>query len=219
MGLALKTLLIDDHALFRQGMKYLLAELNNRIEFSEANNCKMALEHYAKDTFDLILLDYHIPGEVVVDQIGKLKEVFISSAIVIVSSEENPFIMREAIEGGATGFIPKSSTQSVLVAALRLVVAAETYLPSNALSNINNNVCVSSAVSCELASNPIEQLSCRQREVLRSAVKGNVNKTIAREMDISESTVKAHLSSIFRALGVNNRTQAVYVAAKLGLVP
>jgi DNA-binding NarL/FixJ family response regulator len=212
-----KTLLIDDHVLFRQGMKFLLTDLDSRIEFIEADSCKVALEQYAGDDIEVILLDFHIPGEVGTEALAKIKQVFASSAIVIVSSEDDPHIIRGAIEGGAAGFIPKSSTQEVLIAALRLVMAGGIYLPSRALHNIGSSLSSPPAEYEKPARNPIEHLSSRQREVLISAVKGRVNKVIARELDISESTVKAHLSSAFRALGVSNRTEAVFVAAKLGL--
>lgn len=213
----MKTLLIDDHVLFRQGMKFLLTDLDSRIEFIEADSCKVALEQYADEDIEVILLDYHIPGEVGREALSNIKQVFSSSAIVIVSSEDDPHIIRGAIEQGAAGFIPKSSTQEVLIAALRLVMAGGIYLPSRALHNIESSLSSPSAQYEKPARNPIENLSSRQREVLISAVKGRVNKVIARELNISESTVKAHLSSAFRALGVSNRTEAVFVAAKLGL--
>lgn len=212
----MKTLLIDDHVLFRQGMKFLLTDLDSRIEFIEADSCQAALEQFSDEAIEVILLDYHIPGEVGIEALGKIKQVFSSSSIVIVSSEDDPHIIRGAIENGAAGFIPKSSTQEVLIAALRLVIAGGVYLPSRALDNIGHSLSSPEADYQQSSRNPVDSLSTRQREVLLCAVKGKVNKVIAREMDISESTVKAHLSSAFRALGVNNRTEAVFVAAKFG---
>ncbi len=214
----MKTLLIDDHVLFRQGIKFLLSDLDAGIEFCEADSCQMALDNYRGQPIDVILLDYHIPGEKCPEALSKLKQVFYTASIVILSGEDDPYIIRASIENGAAGFIPKSSTQEVLIAALRLVMAGGTYLPSRTLQTIKPSTGLFNTAYEPPAGNPISHLSRRQREVLLNAVKGKVNKVIARELAISESTVKAHLSSAYRALGVNNRTEAVFVAAKLGLL-
>jgi DNA-binding NarL/FixJ family response regulator len=213
----LRTLLIDDHVLFRHGLKFLLSDLDKSIEFVEAGSCEMALELPNKDAIDLVLLDLYMPGVNGLNALGAIKQAFESCAVVVLSSEDDPQVIRQAIEDGASGFVPKSSTPEVLIAALRLILAGGVYLPPHTLRDISSPAHGGFEFPKDKAKRPLENLSDRQLEVLLKAVQGKANKVIAREMKLSEGTVKAHLSASFRALGVQNRTEAVFVAAKLGL--
>jgi DNA-binding NarL/FixJ family response regulator len=121
-------------------------------------------------------------------------------------------VVRAAIEHGAMGFIPKSSTPEVLIQALRLVLARGVYLPPLAIG-----ARALSAAATGAAETRLPGITERQMDVLRCVIQGKPNKAIARDLDISEGTVKLHLSAVFRALDVHNRTEAVYAAAKLGL--
>ena len=212
----MRTLLIDDHAIFTQGLKFLLSDLDETIEFLDATNCEDALDTDQSTEIDLILLDFHMPGLHGLDALRAMKERFPSAAIVMLSSEDNPQLIRDSIDNGASGFIPKSSTSQVLIAALRLILAGGIYLPTHALTDVERR---STATTAEdrTADATVEGLSNRQLQVLMKVVQGKANKVVAREMDISEGTVKAHLQAAYRALGVHNRTEAVFVAAKLGL--
>jgi len=210
----LRALLVDDHAVFTQGLRFLLSDLDETIEFVEATSCDEALQVDDGSDIDLILLDFHMPGLHGLDALSSVKKQFPSAAVVMLSSEDNPQIIRDVIDNGASGFIPKSSTADVLIAALRLILAGGIYLPTSALTGVGNQKPVTDS---EAAGAPIEGLSQRQRQVLMKVVQGKPNKVVAYEMNISEGTVKAHLSAAFRALGVHNRTEAVFAAAKLGL--
>jgi DNA-binding NarL/FixJ family response regulator len=216
----LRVLLVDDHHLFRQGLKYLLADLDRRIDFFEAHNREQALA-FAVDgqPMDLVLLDLYLPGGDPMDNLGVLRRAFDSAVVVVVSGEDDSRVIRQAIENGAAGFVPKASTPQVLIAALRLVLAGGIYLPPHVLrDSLRDSAGAVPAAGPVPRPGPlIEGLSARQLEVLLSAVHGKANKVIAREMKLSEGTVKAHLSAAFRALGVQNRTEAVFVAASLGL--
>lgn len=213
----MRALLIDDHNLFRQGLKFLLSDLDETISFFEAGSCHEALNDIDTLDIDLILLDLHMPGLDGLDALTTITAHFKSSVVVVLSSEDDPQIIRRVIESGASGFIPKSSTPEVLVAALRLILAGGVYLPPSAFHGMEN-AGGKSRVSPEPASrSPVDALSNRQLEVLLQVVKGKPNKIIARDMDIAAGTVKQHLSAAFRALGVKNRTEAVFAAAKLGL--
>lgn len=212
----MRALLIDDHAVFTNGLKFLLSDLDETIEFLEATSCEDALETDRPGDVDLILLDFHMPGLEGLDALQATKERFPSAAIVMLSSEDNPQLIRDSIDNGASGFIPKSSTAQVLIAALRLILAGGIYLPTHVLTDVGRR---SEAPTTENAvtGGAIEGLSNRQIQVLMKVVQGKANKVVAHEMNISEGTVKAHLSAAFRALGVHNRTAAVFAAAKLGL--
>lgn len=215
-----RILLVDDHILFRQGLKFLLADLESHITFLEADDCDAA-QSYAQQSeqaaVDLILLDYHFPGSASEGQaLQQIKHAFPHSSVVVLSSDDSPAIILSAIDEGAAGFIPKSSTPEIMIAALKLVLAGGIYLPPQASSPAQHN-----AVSISHNGNGFEplaeQLSERQLQVLMGALKGKPNKVIARELNIAEGTVKAHLSAAYRVLDIKNRTEAVYLMAKLGV--
>lgn len=206
-------LLIDDHALFRQGLKFLLSDLDPDIHFLEADSCEASLALPAEPKPDLVLLDMNLPGMCGVDALDAVRQAYDASIVVVLSSEDSPGSIRRVIEHGAAGFIPKSSTPPVFIAALRLILAGGTYLPAHALG-----AQAIDSSGTEQPKRPIVQgLSDRQLEVLLMAIQGKANKVIARELNLAEGTIKAHLSASFRALGVQNRTEAVFAAARLGL--
>lgn len=210
----MKILLIDDHALFREGLKFLLRSLDAALEVDEASDCAKALEHAAARSYDLVLLDLNMPGVAGLDALAALHEAVPDSPLVVLSGEDNPGVVRAAIERGAMGFIPKSSTPEVLIQALRLVLARGVYLPPAVLDAARAPASVALAKSGDMT---LPGLTPRQMDVLRCVIQGKSNKIIARELDVSEGTVKAHLSSVLRALDARNRTEAVYAAAKMGL--
>lgn len=209
----MRILIVDDHDLFRKGLRLLLSGFDAELVVMEAADCAEATA-MAGEPFDLVLLDLHMPGKSGLDALHSLRPSFESSPIVVLSGEDDPRQVRRAIDAGAAGFIPKSSTPDVLRSALRLVLADEVYLPAVALKGIDDDAGETATVT---PGRLAETLSERQVDVLRKAVQGKANKVIARELGISEGTVKAHLSAAFRALGVHNRTEAVYAAARCGL--
>jgi DNA-binding NarL/FixJ family response regulator len=216
MLVAVKILLIDDHALFRGGLKFLLRSLDDALEVDEAGNCAQALELAAAGRYELVLLDLKMPGVAGLDALAALREALPEAPLVVLSGEDNPGVVRAAIERGAMGFIPKSSTPDVLIHALRLVLARGVYLPPMVLdAAARAPVSAASGTSADQAVLP--GLTPRQMAILHFVIQGKPNKIIARELNISEGTVKSHLSSVLHALGTRNRTEAVYAAAKLGL--
>lgn len=209
----MRILLIDDHTLFREGMRYLLQGLDKSLVIDETDTIKQALSAVAATEFDLLLLDLKMPGYEGLDSLHAIKLAGITVPVVVLSGEDSPTLIRQAIESGAMGFIPKSSSHEVLIQALKLIVAGGVYLPVNAISKAPVEEVESVTEEPEFTG-----LTPRQLEVLQGVVKGKPNKVIARELDVSEHTVKAHLSAVFRALGAKNRTDAVYQAARLQVV-
>lgn len=211
-------LLVDDHVLFREGLKYLLRSLDAALEMDEAGDCSKALEHTSVRSYDLVLLDLKIPGVAGLDALSALRDATPAVPVVVLSGEDNPEMVRAAIERGAMGFIPKSSTPEIMIQALRLVLAHGVYLPRAVLDapapGSSPAATASQAVDGQAK---LAGLTPRQMDVLRCVIQGKPNKIIARELDVSEGTVKAHLSSVLHVLGTRNRTEAVYAAAKLGL--
>jgi DNA-binding NarL/FixJ family response regulator len=213
----MNVLVVDDHALFREGLKFLLRELDSSLAVDEAGDCAAALERAAARSYDLVLLDLNLPGLRGMDALAALRNALPGAPTVVLSGEDSPELVRNAIKAGAMGFIPKSSTREVLIQALRLVFAGGVYLPPAALDT--HTVAAPLAAPAAGADSPAGRLGLtpRQMDVLRCVIQGKPNKSIARELDISEGTVKAHLSAVMQALGARNRTEAVYAAAKLGL--
>jgi DNA-binding NarL/FixJ family response regulator len=210
----MRVLIIDDHPLYRAGVRALLAGLNPDVIAVDAANVEEALQHSIEnETFDLVLLDMNLPGVKRLDALRQVKTRFDSASVVVVSGEEDPALMLAAIDAGAAGFIPKSTDPEIAVHALRLVLAHGTYLPANALSGY-----VAASVQTASRSTVARELGARQRSVLTHMLQGKSNKVIARELNMAEGTVKAHLWSIYQLLGVASRTQAVCRVHDMGLL-
>lgn len=205
-------LLIDDHEMFRQGMRFLLTDLHDDIRFTDAGSCEEALASLSEAEPDLALLDLNMPGTDGLTALRQIREAHPAVPIAVLSGMDEPDLIRSAIDQGASGFVPKASSSEVLVAALKLILAGGVYLPTAALN-------ASPSRPVDAGGQHTDLLSERQTDVLLKAIQGKPNKVIAREMEIAEGTVKTHLSAAFKALGVHNRTEAVFAAAKLGLKP
>lgn len=212
----MRVLVVDDHPLFRAGILALLAGLDSTVQAGEAGSVAEAAEQAAAGVdADLVLLDMNLPGVGRIDAIRRIKALFESASVVVVSADDDPWLIRGAIDAGAAGYIPKTTDAALTVQALRLVLAQGVYLPASAVQALARPAgppgvpCAAGGVN----------LSARQQEVLCRLLQGKPNKAIARELDIAEGTVKAHLWSIYQALGVSSRAQALYRAHELGLLP
>lgn len=208
----MKLLLIDDHSLLRAGMRFLLRSLDAGLELDEAGTCDEALELLSGRGYDLVLLDLMLPGRNGLSALAAIRSAAPAVPLVVVSGESDPGVVRAAIDGGAMGFIPKSSTPEVMIQALQLVLAHGIYLPPMVLE-----AAYTSSTPAPRSASVLPGLTPRQMDVLRGVIRGKANKAIAKELELSEGTVKAHLSAVFQALGVHSRTEAVYAAANQGL--
>lgn len=213
----MKILLIDDHSLFAEGLRILLKDFDQSVKLVCCNSCEVALEQPEPESVELILLDYYLPGLSGVEALAQLREYCPNSRITVVSALDNPDDIKQIIDAGAAGFIPKTSTFAVMSAALNLVLAGGTYLPPQAMNRKLTEdlpVTPTSNGTHTAEGSGLDNLSQRQREVIMQVVQGKPNKVIAKTLNISEHTVKAHISASFKLLGVKNRTEAVYAAAK-----
>jgi DNA-binding NarL/FixJ family response regulator len=198
----MRLLLVDDHALFRAGLRLLLPDVDARVEMDEAANCAEALALVGRNAYDLILLDMRMSGLAGLDALTALREAAPASLVVVVSGEDDPRFVCQAIKDGAMGYIPKSSSPEVMTRALKLVLAGGTYVPPNALEDAPDN---------------LQVLTARQIDVLKLLVRGKQNKEIARELGITNSTVKAHIAEMGGRLAARNRVAIVSAAVRLGL--
>lgn len=206
----MKLLLVDDHRMFSDGLTVLLRELSSNIHITPAMTIAQA--EMQTDTFDLILLDLHLPDSFGFEGIKRLRSAHEASPIVVVSGEDSTAQIRECIAHGAMGFVPKSSNTEELFTAMKRILSGATYLPKHCLHAVEK-------AARQKAPAIIHglMLTKRQHEVLAKVIQGKPNKVIARELDISDTTVKTHVLAVMAALGVHNRTEAVYKAASLGV--
>ena len=201
-------LIIDDHQLFSAGLRILLQELCPGASIFTANSVSSAFEK--SNTYDLILLDFFLPDSRGLDGLVRVKARYPATPIAVVSSDIDSKTIRECVDNGAMGFVPKASAPSELLKAITTILAGGTYLPRQ---------CVGDLQPTEPLADPSSsvQLTPRQKEVLTCVVVGKSNKTIAKELGISDQTVKSHVVAVLFALGAKNRTAAVYRAAFLGV--
>lgn len=214
----MKFLLVDDHALFREGIAMLLATLEPDVEVLEAGSCERALEMLEYSTgIDIVLMDLQLPGMSGIEAIRLLRERYPDIPVVAVSSTEDKDVVLETLDAGAMGYIPKTSTSAILKGALRLVLSKGVYLPPSVFLSEPMRAAPAGEFGARGVTPTSLGLTSRQSEVLFRILQGKSAKLIGRELGLSGSTVKVHTSAVLRALNVTTRTQAVVAASKLGL--
>ena len=195
-------------------MVHLLQSLSPQPEVVESEDLTSSAEMLSQQNdIDLVLLDLKLSDAVGVDSLLTLRKQAPETPIIVLSGEQDPDVIRRCIDHGAMGFITKSATHDELLSAIRLIVAGGVYLPRDVMAGAIHSRHPQERSDVAL----LASLSDRQREVLAYLLQGKPNKTISSKMDISQNTVKAHLSAIFRTLGARNRTEAVYFAARAGV--
>jgi DNA-binding NarL/FixJ family response regulator len=221
----MKILLVDDHALFREGIALLLRSLVADDSLYQAGTCEEAMRLVASDPgIELVLMDINLPGASGINAISMIRGNFPHIPVVGLSSSDDKQTILEAIDAGAMGFIPKSSSSAVLFAALQLVLSNGIYLPPEAFLRDRSVVSRSLAppnvdkfASPQVSTPGDLGLTQRQSEVLFLILQGKSAKAICRDLSLSSSTVKIHTSAALRALNVTTRTQAVIAAGRIGL--
>jgi DNA-binding NarL/FixJ family response regulator len=219
---AMKLLLIDDHPLFRDGLSLLiqhrldLAE-HGGAEVLEAGSLREAMVELERHPdVGLVLLDLGLADRQGLDTLSEWREQAPNLPVVVLSADDRPATILAAIDQGASGFIPKTVEAGVMQEALRRVLSGGVYLPplpSDAVLATDPTPPDDDTAGPESTLG----LSGRQLDVLRLLIEGKPNKEICRMLSLSESTVKTHLSAIFRKLKVSSRTQAVVAVARAGV--
>ena len=204
----MKVLIIDDHALFREGLRYLLRSMTDEWEYLESENLSrlsdLAREH---PHLDLILLDLNISGADGLTSLADIQQFWQNTPVVVVTASERQSDIDRALVAGAASFIPKTVSSDVMISALTRVAKGETYVPDSA------RIETSGPPSYKRAT-----MTDRQMDILRLLAVGKTNRQIGSQLDIAENTVRVHLSAIFKNLGVKTRTEAVFVAVRNGMV-
>lgn len=216
----MKILIGDDHQLFREGLRRLLEQLNAEAAFVDASTFSEILEFsQGAQKFDLILIDLQMPGWSGFSGIRQVREAQPGTPIVVVSASENHADVRNALEHGASGYIPKSSSVKVMLSALNLVFSGGIYVPPAVMQPMGEahaaRIAGGAAHPLTVDRPATHALTQRQWDVLNCLREGKSNKQIAYELGLSEGTVKIHVTAIFKSLGVKNRTQAVIAASEM----
>jgi DNA-binding NarL/FixJ family response regulator len=219
----MKVLIADDHRLIIEGVKIKLAELDPNVEAVVAMNLEeldRAVAAHA-DELDLALVDIAMPGTQGYQHVARLRTQAPALPVIVLSGSEDVDLMRSLIDLGVLGFIPKAYSPEVMLSAIRLVLAGGIYIPPLLLANAQAQGWQPDTPGARAhdANRSIDGLrnllTERQIDVMRLLSQGKPNKLIARDLGISEGTVKIHLAAIFRALNVRNRVEAVVASRTL----
>ncbi len=211
MALRHKIIVADDHPLFRAALQQAVQLALSDAQVVEADTLESVHQAVADNPdADLILLDLHMPGAHGFSGLVFLRGVNPGIPVVVVSGSEENQVIRRAIDYGASGFIPKSSSLDTIAAAIRQVIEGEIWIPPEMIGKMDE-------ISEEEArfADALSSLTPQQFRVLNMLTEGLLNKQIAYELDVSEATIKAHVTAILRKLGVHSRTQAVIAAKRL----
>lgn len=210
MHLPATLLLVDDHTLFRTGLRLIVQDHPSVGRIAEAGSVAEACALQLLDA-RLILLDIQLPAMSGLDGLRLLRRACPQARIVLVSASMAPDAVHEARVRGADGFLPKSASGDDILQAITLALAGRSCFPVS-----NSHFAALQPSSEDVAPTPV--LTARQLEVLGLLCLGKPNKVIARELDLSENTVRVHVAAIFSQLGVNSRSTALLMAQRLGLL-
>ncbi len=207
-NLMLKILLVDDHELFRDGLKLVIERIGDNVDISECGNCHDAYQ-IVRDSegFDLILLDVDLPGISGMEGLEEFRRLDPCAPIVFLSASDDQNLIRKMLGMGVMGYIPKTLGSEIMIHALQLILNGGIYVPDNILQAVD------SPKHSEII------LTRRQKEILELLSQGKANKEIAAILGIADNTVRVHISAIFQILQVNNRTEAAFTALQAGLIP
>ena len=212
------TLIVDDHAFVCVGLKATLLDGLSDIKVSTASDGAKALDILLNDSIDLAVIDLFMPGgDGGFGFIDTVCQTYPQLPIIVLSASENPAHIRKCLDIGAKGFVTKSAPKEILFTAITKVLAGDRYIPSALLTAQGDGGRGNSDLQAS-ADNVTQLLTERQLEILALISKGLSNKLIARELFLSENTVKVHVSAILRALSLSNRTQAGLVGQKLEII-
>jgi DNA-binding NarL/FixJ family response regulator len=202
---SIRILTVDDHPMLREGIAAVLASEQDMVLVAEASNGREAIDQFRTHHPDVTLMDVQMPEVNGIDAIVKIREEFPDARIIVLTTYTGDAQAARAFKAGASGYLLKSMVRKELIDTIRLVHAGKKKIPAE--------------IAVEMAQHHSDDaLTGREIEVLREVAAGNANKMVAQLLHISEETVKAHMRSILSKLGANDRTHAVTIAVKRGII-
>lgn len=220
-----RLLLVDDHPLVAEGVRILVETLAVPVDMLWADTLEAAFETIDRDPdIDLTLLDLRLPGHHGFSALDLHRQRYPELPVAVLSGRTERSLILGALERGAMGFIPKTARRDETAGALERVIAGEIFVPIEAMQAAGSGeIDFADGTgdhrldeAATRASQAIEQMTPRQRDVLRLLLLGNTNKTIAQHLALSDNTVKIHVSAVLHAIGADNRAQAVFIVSRAG---
>ena len=213
----MKLLIVDDHPVVREGLLAVLGQMESVSGILTASDVDEALEAIgAHLDLDAVLVDLSMPGIDGFSGIAAFGKLRPELPVIVISSSENPADVRRSLRAGALGYIPKSTPARAMMSAVQFVLEGNVYVPPAVFIG-GESADAPETLAANVPETP-SQLTPRQLDVLRLMCDGRANKEIATALDLSDKTVKAHVTTIFKTLGVVNRTQASNAARRFGLI-
>jgi DNA-binding NarL/FixJ family response regulator len=215
----IKVLMVDDHALFRDGMRYVLQQLADEVEVIDSGYFQDGMKRAAENPdLDLALLDLHMPGSDGINSIYAFGKANPTIPIVVVSGSDRRDDIEKVMESGAMGFISKMSSSKAMLAALRMVLDGGVYIPPQLLQQAMLGIDQGNG---DRRTERVSKsgLTPRQMETLQLLAEGLSNKEVSERMYLAEGTVKIHTAGVYQVLRVNSRLEAVSAARRMGLLP
>jgi len=207
-----RVLIADDHALFRKGLRLLLADAFAKADLRDVDSLDAALECLSGEPVDLAILDLRMPGMNGAESLRAVREAYPATAVLVLSASDARADVLGALGAGVHGYVVKTSPDSELLAAIERIRRGDVYVPPQLASTA-----AEPPPRAEPEAPVFEGLTPRQRDVLRLLARGRANKEIARELDLAEGTVKIHLAAVLRFLKARNRTEAAVLASRYKL--
>jgi DNA-binding NarL/FixJ family response regulator len=202
---AIRILTVDDHPMLREGIAAVLASEDDMVLVAEASNGREAVEQFRTHRPDVTLMDVQMPEVNSIDAIVKIREEFPEARIIVLTTYSGDAQAARAFKAGAAGYLLKNMVRKELIDTIRTVHAGKKRIPPE--------------IAVEIAEHHSDDaLTQREIDVLRAVAGGNANKMVAQLLHVSEETVKAHMKSILSKLGANDRTHAVTIALKRGII-
>jgi len=198
----MKIIIADDHSLVRAGLAQLLKTLADDYEIIEVGSSAEILAQDNDDT-DLLLLDLDMPGIGSIKRVEEMCVALPSTAVVVISGNDASHVIHACLEVGVMGFIPKASSNQVLLSAIQLVLSGDQYVPYTFLKQSN------------FKGSSSDKVTARQEQIWKLIAKGLSNKEIARALDLTEGTVKQHVSALFKTLNIHSRGEAMLKAQEI----
>ncbi len=204
----MKILIVDDHALIREGVAAMILSLRPDAQVLQAESCAQGLQVASSHALDLVFMDLQLPDQPGFVALERCRELYPTMPVVVLSGQEDRNTVLRSLDLGAKAFVPKSADAAKIRGAIEVLLDGRIFLPE-------------SVMGAPAGARPDDTdpwgLTERQRGVLALVIAGLSNKLIARKLDIAESTVKIHVSAILRQLKVTSRTQALIVVARSGV--
>lgn len=201
----IRILTVDDHPMLREGIAAVLASEADMLLVAEASNGREAVEQFRTHHPDITLMDVQMPEVNGIDAIIKIREEFHDARIIVLTTYTGDAQAARAFKAGASGYLLKNMVRKELIDTIRMVHAGKKKIPAE--------------IAVEIAQHHSDDaLTEREIEVLREVAAGNANKMVGQLLNISEETVKAHMKSILSKLGANDRTHAVTIAVRRGII-